>query len=83
MWAWLNKVRSRKADNHSASLSEPAVILSPSVGVAGREPIKRPGKMTHADEVALYNSSPSIIDYLPWAEYLDEEKCLLLDDGLS
>ncbi len=72
MWTWLNKVRLRKEDN-----------LSPSSGVIGREPVKRPGKMTHADEVALYNSSPSIIDYLPWAEYLDEEKCLLLDDGLS
>ena len=47
------------------------------------QPMPRPGKMTVQDEAALYHAKPSIIDYLPWAEYLPEDKCLLLDDGVS
>ncbi|EKG6905430.1 TraC family protein, partial [Escherichia coli] len=31
----------------------------------------------------IYHAGPSIIDFLPWVEYLDEEQCLLLDDGVS
>ncbi|EIM3058482.1 conjugative transfer ATPase [Salmonella enterica] len=49
----------------------------------GREPLKRPGSMSHADESRLYETHPSIIDFLPWAEYLCREQCLLLDDGQS
>lgn len=45
--------------------------------------LKRPGKMTHQDEKRLYEHNPSIVDYLPWAEFLDDEQCLLLDDGVS
>lgn len=51
--------------------------------VAGREALTRPGKMTVKDEQQLYHASPSIIDYLPWAEFLDREQCILLDDGVS
>lgn len=51
--------------------------------VKGRQPLKRPGKMTRQDEEKVYHASPSIIDFLPWAEFLDEEQCLLLDDGVS
>ncbi|WP_420497836.1 conjugative transfer ATPase [Xenorhabdus khoisanae] len=54
-----------------------------SLNIEMHEPLKRPGKMTLADEEKLYYANPSIIDYLPWAEYLDDEKCLLLDDGIS
>ncbi len=50
---------------------------------AGRAPLKRPGKMTRAGEARVYDTTPSIIDFLPWAEFLDEEQCLLLDDGVS
>ncbi|HDC0618747.1 TPA: TraC family protein, partial [Salmonella enterica] len=62
------------------------------IAVHGREPLKRPGMMSHADESRLlshadesrlYETRPSIIDYLPWAEYLSREQCLLLDDGQS
>jgi len=51
--------------------------------VQGREPLSRDGKFTYSDESKAYNTAPSIIDYMPWGEYLKEEKCLLLDDGLS
>ncbi|EBZ4144326.1 conjugative transfer ATPase [Salmonella enterica subsp. enterica serovar Kottbus] len=51
--------------------------------VHGRDPLKRPGMMSHADESRLYETRPSIIDFLPWAEYLSREQCLLLDDGQS
>ncbi|WP_118987520.1 conjugative transfer ATPase [Photorhabdus sp. CRCIA-P01] len=83
MWSLLNKVRLRKRSNLSEVLGETEVILPSSSTVVGREPLRRPGKMTSTDEAALYDTWPSIIDYLPWAEYLDDEKCLLLDDGLS
>lgn len=51
--------------------------------VAGRAALTRPGKMTVKDEQQLYHANPSIIDYLPWAEFLDREQCILLDDGVS
>lgn len=51
--------------------------------VDGREPLRRPGKMTVKDEQQVYHANPSIIDYLPWAEFLDREQCILLDDGVS
>ncbi|MCC3701668.1 conjugative transfer ATPase [Rouxiella badensis] len=44
---------------------------------------KRKGHMTEHDEEAIYHANPSILDYLPWVEYLDDEQCLLLDDGHS
>ncbi|TNS83381.1 conjugative transfer ATPase, partial [Escherichia coli] len=39
--------------------------------------------MTRREEAKIYHAGPSIIDFLPWVEYLDEEQCLLLDDGVS
>lgn len=47
------------------------------------KPLSRPARMTDADEKRVYAHNPSIVDYLPWAEFLDEEQCLLLDDGVS
>ncbi|CAI1120378.1 Type IV secretory pathway, VirB4 components [Serratia quinivorans] len=61
------------------SATEDGVPLS----VDGREPLRRPGKMTVKDEQQVYHANPSIIDYLPWAEFLDREQCILLDDGVS
>lgn len=49
----------------------------------GPEPLARPGKMTQGDERQVYSHNPSVVDYLPWAEFLDEDQCLLLDDGVS
>ncbi len=45
--------------------------------------LNRPGKLREADEAAIYQANPSIIDYLPWVEYLEDGQCLLLDDGIS
>ncbi|WMU75056.1 conjugative transfer ATPase [Enterobacter bugandensis] len=53
------------------------------LSVEGREPLRRPGKMTVKDEKHVYHANPSIVDYLPWAEFLDREQCILLDDGVS
>src|SRR5215472_6250162 len=38
---------------------------------------------TVADDEALYKSSPSLVDHLPWVEYLPDGNCLLLEDGES
>ncbi|WP_409160589.1 conjugative transfer ATPase [Pectobacterium sp. B2J-2] len=51
--------------------------------VEGYEPLSRNGRLTERDEQQLYGVAPSIIDYMPWAEYLPAEQCLLLDDGVS
>ncbi|MBI0676640.1 conjugative transfer ATPase [Citrobacter koseri] len=52
--------------------------------INGYVPHKRLGKMTKADEEKfLYPVSPSVIDLLPWAEYLQNERAILLDDGIS
>ncbi|MBE8597368.1 conjugative transfer ATPase [Xenorhabdus sp. BG5] len=45
--------------------------------------LHRPGKLRETDEAAIYRANPSIIDYLPWVEYLEDGQCLLLDDGVS
>ncbi|HGM7842612.1 TPA: conjugative transfer ATPase [Serratia marcescens] len=61
------------------NVTEDGVPLS----VDGREPLLRHGKMTVKDEQQVYHANPSIVDYLPWAEFLDREQCILLDDGVS
>lgn len=45
--------------------------------------LQRPGKLRESDEATIYRANPSIIDYLPWVEYLEDGRCLLLDDGVS
>ncbi|SFN78685.1 conjugative transfer ATPase [Xenorhabdus japonica] len=45
--------------------------------------LNRPSQLRDADEAAIYRTNPSIIDYLPWVEYLEDGQCLLLDDGIS
>ncbi|TXE50081.1 conjugative transfer ATPase [Serratia ureilytica] len=66
-------------DEDTVIATEDGVPLS----VDGREPLRRPGKMTVKDEQQVYHANPSIVDYLPWAEFLDREQCILLDDGVS
>lgn len=51
--------------------------------VDGHEPLSRDGRLTNADESGLYATGPSIIDHVPWGEYLPEHQCILLDDGIS
>ncbi|QTL39115.1 conjugative transfer ATPase [Xenorhabdus budapestensis] len=62
---------------------QPSVVVQDDFSIEERQPLERPKKMTLSDEKKLYHANPSIIDYLPWAEYLDDEQCLLLDDGIS
>jgi|TARA_R110001583_G_scaffold195491_2_gene374224 conjugative transfer ATPase len=38
---------------------------------------------TRADEATLYHVNPSFADLLPWAEYLPDARCMLLEDGRS
>ena len=40
-------------------------------------------RATLADEAKLHAHGPSLIDHLPWVEYLDAEQCFLLDDNRS
>jgi conjugative transfer ATPase len=54
-----------------------------SLEVAGRASLTRPGKMDRAAEQKIYQANPSMLDFLPWAEFLDRDQCLLLDDGVS
>ncbi len=44
---------------------------------------KKSGTLTQSGTDKLYPVNPSFTDYLPWAEYLPESQCLLLDDGVS
>ena len=48
---------------------------------AWRNPQHRPA--TVADEQSLYDAGPSLVDLLPWVEYLPKSECMLLDDGES
>ncbi|WP_073664180.1 conjugative transfer ATPase [Pseudomonas aeruginosa] len=51
------------------------------------EPGQRDGRKrrpaTVADEQALYDVAPSFVDMLPWAEFLPQSQCMLLEDGVS
>ncbi|MBO9333216.1 conjugative transfer ATPase [Achromobacter pulmonis] len=42
---------------------------------------RRPASV--ADEQKLYDVAPSFADMLPWAEFLPESQCMLLEDGQS
>ncbi|EJB3013455.1 conjugative transfer ATPase [Salmonella enterica] len=50
---------------------------------SGRAPLKRERHLSRREEAKVYERGPSVIDFLPWAEYLPEDECLLLDDGVS
>jgi len=51
--------------------------------INGHEPLTREGRLTRSEEAKLYETAPSIIDHIPWGEYLPEHQCILLDDGVS
>ncbi|OOX09631.1 conjugal transfer protein [Xanthomonas axonopodis pv. cajani] len=63
---------------HVALLAEHGI---PAPGTQAR-PADSP-RATEDDERALYGVAPSFADMLPWAEYLPESRCMLLDDGVS
>lgn len=65
-------------DAHIARLAENGI---PAPGAHARPPGMP--RATEDDERALYGVSPSLVDMLPWAEYLPESRSMLLDDGVS
>lgn len=47
-------------------------------------PLPRSGKLSQtAHNRALYGKSPSFIDHLPWAEFIEQDGVMLFDDGQS
>ncbi|EOF7756952.1 conjugative transfer ATPase [Salmonella enterica] len=62
----------------------PALAAQKAVtSASGRAPLKRERHLSRREEAKVYEHGPSVIDFLPWAEYLPEDECLLLDDGVS
>ncbi|MGE4989568.1 conjugative transfer ATPase [Yersinia enterocolitica] len=80
MTTLFNKEKFRKQEllhiKYSGSKERDSSVLS-------RDPIIKSGKLTVADQQALYPTNPSFVDYLPWVEYLPASQSILLDDGLS
>lgn len=77
---------SRKKNAAQAANRNGTVTVSPDASpfaVGGRGPMVKSGKFRTADEQALYATGPSFVDFLPWAEYLPEQRALLLEDGRS
>ncbi|WP_200406062.1 conjugative transfer ATPase, partial [Escherichia coli] len=73
-----------KTEVPAQAVASAACVHETGAGDAGTpRNLSRPGRMTRQEEAKIYHAGPSIIDFLPWVEYLDEEQCLLLDDGVS
>ncbi|HEY2454490.1 MAG TPA: conjugative transfer ATPase [Scandinavium sp.] len=51
--------------------------------VEGHEPLRQDQPLPSGEEARLYANGPSIIDHVPWGEYLAGPQCILLDDGQS
>lgn len=45
--------------------------------------LKRQGNYTQAAHLQQYQTQNSFVDKLPWVEFLDDQKALLLEDGRS
>lgn len=45
--------------------------------------LKRQGNYTQAAHLQQYQAQDSFVDKLPWVEFLDDQKALLLEDGRS
>lgn len=82
-WPSLKPRARRVEDTQSADAWERHIAQLRAHGIPepGQRTTKRP--TTVADEQALYDVAPSFADMLPWAEYLPESQCMLLDDGQS
>ena len=88
MFAWPSlKHRTRPAP---ATTSAPPDAWERHVAQLRANGIPEPGggprtrrRATVADEQALYDVAPSFADLLPWAEYLPDSQCMLLEDGAS
>lgn len=59
------------------------VLRKHGIPVPGAPTNSRRRHATVADDEALYETSPSLVEHLPWVEYLADGNCLLLEDGES
>ncbi|MBV6791650.1 conjugative transfer ATPase [Xanthomonas euvesicatoria] len=73
------------ADPHSPDAWERHVARLRENGIPepGRQESRSRRPATVADEQKLYDVAPSFADMLPWAEYLPDSQCMLLEDGAS
>ncbi|MFZ7277729.1 conjugative transfer ATPase [Avibacterium endocarditidis] len=66
------------------SVEETQAIVEISHNISNKPQfLLRQGKYTTAQHLQQYKPQPSIVDKLPWVEFLDDEKALLLEDGRS
>ncbi|WCM86857.1 conjugative transfer ATPase [Acidovorax sp. NCPPB 3576] len=83
--------RHRQAAPDAGADAPPPDAWERHVAALAAQGIAEPGKprgratrpATVADEQALYDVTPSFADMLPWAEYLPDSQCMLLEDGTS
>ena len=73
----------RKAEKSAIPMIETDKSVENDTPVPEIEFVKRSGKYTVAEHRATYATGPSFPDRLPWVEFLDNEKALLLEDGRS
>ena len=64
-------------DRYTSSLREHGIPIP------GMRTKSQRRQATVADDEALYETTPSLVEHLPWVEYLPDGNCLLLEDGES
>lgn len=74
----LNRLFGRKQQVSESTENAPEAPVSQHV-----EFIRRQGNYTQKEHLEQYKPSLSFVDRLPWVEFLDEDKTLLLEDGRS
>ncbi|MCT8585725.1 conjugative transfer ATPase [Glaesserella parasuis] len=74
----LNRLFGRKQQVSESTENAPEAPVSQHV-----EFIRRQGNYTQKEHLEQYKPSLSFVDRLPWVEFLDENKTLLLEDGRS
>jgi len=75
-------------DSRRDSAVEPPDAWERHVARLRAQGVPEPGSVHHkpgttAEERSLYDANPSFVGLLPWAEYLPDTQCMLLDDGES
>ncbi|MFJ4346346.1 conjugative transfer ATPase [Pseudomonas sp. NPDC089401] len=79
-WPWKRQPADTEAEEPDAWVRYLALLEEHGIPVPGsfsRQPA------TEQDEQALYDVAPSLVDLLPWVEYLPDSQCMLLEDGQS
>jgi conjugative transfer ATPase len=79
-WPWKRQPADTEAEEPDAWVRYLARLQEHGIPVPGSFS-HRPA--TERDEEALYDVAPSLVDLLPWVEYLPDSQCMLLEDGQS